>query len=84
MEFELERCPFCGEEAKLDEGSDQDMNARIPKFYVRCSVCWAQGSPCSLYDNPTPQVAKARAIALWNRRTFLAEEVPGGRPPVLS
>jgi hypothetical protein len=53
----------------MGEDFDQDMQARIPKYFVKCSVCHARGAECSMYSEASEYTAKTRAIALWNRRT---------------
>jgi hypothetical protein len=78
-EFFLERCPFCGGEAKLvrtSTGYAQCVSAITDRFLVRCSHCHSEteSRPCDIRINGDGVVKVIRngaeeAVQLWNNRT---------------
>jgi hypothetical protein len=69
---ELKLCPFCGGEAEMCSGSDENGKS----WYVRCKKCFGRGSEYyeslnALAENEeffAIQKAWRNAIKAWNRR----------------
>ena len=75
----LEKCPFCGGEATLEENqwcADMQFDYYHDLFFVQCSNCKASGTKVELLDarfrktcRQELQEARKKAIDAWNTRT---------------
>jgi Lar family restriction alleviation protein len=64
---ELLPCPFCGSSAITTQGFESDLG--IVSYRAVCIHCRAEVSASECWGNDAAQVARARAVALWNTRT---------------
>jgi Lar family restriction alleviation protein len=66
----LKKCPFCGSEAVLHSGKENQHNLYAPVYcaYIKCSSCTASVA------NFVSDCAEDHAIDAWNSRAEIAEE----------
>ena len=62
----LEKCPFCGGEARLDiKHSRGEANRLKYTYYVGCANCHARGPTAKSMDR-IERSARDRCVSMWN------------------